>query len=978
MSTNTILLVDDHAAARKLVRFALERAGLRVVEAETGESALSLARSERPQLVIQDLALPDIDGFDLVGRLRGIRQDEPLCVLAFSGLISKVDQSRVVAAGFDDVIPKPCDPSTLVSIVESHLPGRASLAGRFGEGKRLVLADDDVAQLRLTVLRLAALGFDIVEAKDGAEALARIRESPPHVVVSDVMMPRVDGFDLALSLRRDPALTHIPLVLLSSSYVEESDRHLARRAGADAFVLRTPDMRELVETLFVTMRGDRGSRHRSSTEEVPVEELVKQHAERVVRQLDRQVRHNAALMRRCSALSTELSIVTRISEAVLKQRNVEAELDDVLSTCFDSEGASTGALYLLGAGQTQTLRVRPLGAQRFSSHDLEDFFGQREWLYDVMRKGQTQVLVDTSEASPECRKVLERTSAESALLVPLVHMNKAMGALFMAHTDAAHAVDVLQWRVFAQGVSNQITLALALANAFYDLEAAEREATEQRSVVRDQAARWRALVENAPDIVMNLGREGEILFINRPPTGFSSEELAGKSWHDFAAPEHRETRGQTLAAVFATGTPATIETASPGRDGEMYWVESHLGPIFTGHEVSGVAVIERDVTLKKQTEAQLIVSDRMASVGTLAAGVAHEINNPLASVMANLDLAVRDASELVENVGYTTELLDELNDAREAAERVRRIVKDLKIFSRVDDDTRGPVDVERVLESTLRMAWNEIRHRARLVKDYHKTPLVEANESRLGQVFLNLLVNAAQAIEEGKASRNEIRVKTHVDAQGMVVVSISDTGVGIPEGLRSRLFTPFVTTKPAGVGTGLGLSICHRIVTSLGGQIKVDSEVGKGTEFRVVLPQAKPDSVVPESPSTAPKSAPRRRGRILVVDDEPLITKVVRRTLGREHDVETLNSAEEALTRIRSGERFDVILCDLMMPQVTGMDFHAELTDDFPEQAKKMVFLSGGAFTKRARDFLESVSNHRVEKPIDAQGLKALVNDMLR
>lgn len=975
MSGNTILLVDDHAAARRLVRFALERAGMRVVEAETGESALSLARAEKPQLVIQDLALPDIDGFDLVGRLRGIRHEEPLCVLAFSGLISKVDQSRVVAAGFDDVIPKPCDPSTLVSIVESHLPGRASLAGRFGEGKRLVLADDDNAQLKLTTLRLQALGFDVVEAKDGAEALQRIRESPPHVVVSDVMMPRVDGFDLALSLRKDPALSHIPLVLLSSSYVEESDRHLARRAGADAFVLRSPDMRELVETLFVTLRRERDAR-RPPSDAVPAEELARQHAERVVRQLDRQVRHNAGLMRRCSALATELSIVTRISEAVLKQRNVEAELDDVLSTCFDAEGASTGALYLLGAGQS--LRVRPLGAARFSAHDLEDFFGQREWLFDVMRRGATQVLVDTSEATPECRKVLERTSAESALLVPLVHMNKAMGALFMAHTDAAHAVDVLQWRMFAQGVSNQITLALALANAFYDLEAAEREATEQRSVVRDQAARWRALVENAPDIVLNLGREGEILFLNRPPSGHTAEQVAGKSWFDFAAPEHRDTRQQTLAAVFATGNPVTIETATPGPDGGAYWVESHLGPIFTGHEVSAVAVIERDVTLKKQTEAQLIVSDRMASVGTLAAGVAHEINNPLASVMANLDLAVRDAAELVEDVGYTTELLDELNDAREAAERVRRIVKDLKIFSRVDDDTRGPVDVERVLESTLRMAWNEIRHRARLVKDYHKTPLVEANESRLGQVFLNLLVNAAQAIEEGKASRNEIRVRTHVDAQGFVVVSISDTGVGIPESLRSRLFTPFVTTKPAGVGTGLGLSICHRIVSSLGGQIKVDSEVGKGTEFRVVLPQAKPDSVVPESPSTAPKSAPRRRARILVVDDEPLITKVVRRTLGREHEVEALNSAEEALVRIRAGERFDIILCDLMMPQVTGMDFHAELTEAFPEQAKKMVFLSGGAFTKRARDFLESVHNHRVEKPIDAQGLKALVNDMLR
>jgi CheY-like chemotaxis protein/two-component sensor histidine kinase len=334
-------------------------------------------------------------------------------------------------------------------------------------------------------------------------------------------------------------------------------------------------------------------------------------------------------------------------------------------------------------------------------------------------------------------------------------------------------------------------------------------------------------------------------------------------------------------------------------------------------------------------------------------------------------------AELPDQLDLVNELNDELNDAREGADRVRRIVKDLKIFSRVDEDKLCAVDVERVLESTLRMAWNEVRHRARLVKDYQKIPLVDANESRLGQVFLNLLVNAAQAIEEGDASRNEIRVRTYVNAQGQVVVSVADTGSGIPESLRSRLFTPFVTTKPPGVGTGLGLSICHRIVNSLGGRITVDSEVGKGTEFRVILPPAKPDSLAPEL-AAPPSSSARRRGRVLVVDDEPLMTKVVRRTLGREHEVEALTSAEEALARIRRGERFDVILCDLMMPQVTGMDFHAELLRSFPEQAARMVFLTGGAFTPRARAFLEHVHNHRVEKPIDAQGLRALVNDMLR
>ncbi len=173
--------------------------------------------------------------------------------------------------------------------------------------------------------------------------------------------------------------------------------------------------------------------------------------------------------------------------------------------------------------------------------------------------------------------------------------------------------------------------------------------------------------------------------------------------------------------------------------------------------------------------------------------------------------------------------------AREAARRVRQIVRDLRIFSRSEVDATGPVDLTAVLESTLRMAWNEIRHRARLVKDFEAVPAVEGNESRLGQVFLNLIVNAAQAIPEGRAESNQIRVRLAQAQSGQVEVAITDTGPGIPPEVLQRLFTPFFTTKPPGVGTGLGLSICHKIITSIGGSIEVDTEVGRGTTFRVLL-----------------------------------------------------------------------------------------------------------------------------------------------
>jgi CheY-like chemotaxis protein len=277
------------------------------------------------------------------------------------------------------------------------------------------------------------------------------------------------------------------------------------------------------------------------------------------------------------------------------------------------------------------------------------------------------------------------------------------------------------------------------------------------------------------------------------------------------------------------------------------------------------------------------------------------------------------------------------------------------------------------------MAWNEIRHRARVNKNYGQVPSVLANESRLGQVFLNLIVNAAQAIPEGRADANEIRLstRTHGPAGEFVLVEVADTGSGIPPAIRHKLFDPFFTTKPAGVGTGLGLAICHRIVTGLGGDISVTSEVGKGTTFRILLPIAAVREEAPNPPAAAIVTG-QRRGRILVVDDEKVVATAVRRVLGDDHDVKVLTSAQEALRRISGGERFDVILCDLMMPVMTGVELHSELARTAPDQAACMVFLTGGAFTPRARAFLDEVPNPRLDKPFELSTLRALVQERLR
>jgi CheY-like chemotaxis protein len=275
------------------------------------------------------------------------------------------------------------------------------------------------------------------------------------------------------------------------------------------------------------------------------------------------------------------------------------------------------------------------------------------------------------------------------------------------------------------------------------------------------------------------------------------------------------------------------------------------------------------------------------------------------------------------------------------------------------------------------MMDNEIRHGARLVKDFAPVPDVVANEARLGQVFLNLLLNAVQALPEGRSERNEIRIVVRSPTAERVVVEVHDNGVGIPAHVRARIFEPFFTTKPIGVGTGLGLAICHGIVTSLGGTLSVESEPGHGSVFRVELPAARSTTgvtptvgVVDAPPQLA---SPTVHGRILVIDDEAAVCSSLQRLLAGEGDVVTVTSAREALELIGSGERFDVLLCDVMMPGMDAPALYEELLEVAPAQAERMVFMTGGAFTARARDFLERVPNARVDKPFDVAALRALV-----
>jgi two-component system, cell cycle sensor histidine kinase and response regulator CckA len=389
----------------------------------------------------------------------------------------------------------------------------------------------------------------------------------------------------------------------------------------------------------------------------------------------------------------------------------------------------------------------------------------------------------------------------------------------------------------------------------------------------------------------------------------------------------------------------------------------------------GLAItVLRDVTDRRHLEARLAQTERLASIGTLAAGVAHEINTPLSYVMGNIALVLEEirAMRLAEASPRLDELEAMLVGAALGTERIGKIIRGLTTFARGGDEQKAVIDVRPVLDLSIDMAFNEIRHRARLVKEYGEVPLVDVDSARLGQVFVNLLVNAAHALPDGEAERNEIRIVTSTDAEGRAVIEVRDTGPGIPEEVLPRLFDPFFTTKAVGVGTGLGLSICRNSVLAMQGEIGVESKRGGGTVFRIVVPAANGLPVSPRAAMPLPTGVAARKGSVLVVDDEAAIGVVLTRVL-RGHEVTAVTSANEALELIASGRTFDVILSDLLMPERSGMDLYDALAERSPRHASRVVFVSGGAFTAGATTFLERVPNERIAKPFDASTIRALV-----
>ncbi len=508
------------------------------------------------------------------------------------------------------------------------------------------------------------------------------------------------------------------------------------------------------------------------------------------------------------------------------------------------------------------------------------------------------------------------------------------------------------------------------------------------AALRDLRHDFRTFIDHLPEAILIVRRER---IVHASPAlerllGVKPGSLVARTADSFVIPEERPAfRAELFELERVGGVVEPSHSRWLRADGEVITVTRSLSVVDFDGQRACVVVARHNVltrTLAERSE-QL---ERMMALTTLAAGVGHEINNPMAYVTANLTQLAGELEslraelpELIESkdpagagrlvratqrLGAMGELV---SDAQQGATRVRDIVMSLRVFATAAESPREFVDVQEVLETALSLAWEALRRTAVVARDYREVPPVKASEARLLQVFGGIISNAMHALEAAAGPQRQLSVRLGTEGEHVVVV-FEDTGVGMKPEELARAFDPFYTTRPVGRGMGLGLFIAQSAVTGWGGQVTATSAPGKGTTVRLVLPAA------PVSMRTPPPRFEAPRRRVLLVDDEPSVTRALRRSLLGHHEVIEASSAREALALLEAGKTFDAVVCDVVMPEMTGVDFVAALRAVAPNLAGRVVLMTGGVTSRALAQSLRELGAPVLDKPFETSALLAALN----
>ncbi|GEM_PF-2582117 len=589
MNRPKILIIEDNPISRKVLKTTLESKNYIVVETADGASGLREASIQKFDLIIQDLTLPDIDGYTLNQKLRELPEVRDIPIFALSGFLSELDK-QAKHTFFAMFLLKPIQPSYLLDVVKAHLPIEVPSNVLIEKGKYILIADDDPIQLKLFSMQLRNFGFEVSTALDGVIALNEANKRRPDAIISDILMPNLDGFGLCLEIKRDPRLRTIPIILLTSHYLEDDDSALARKVGASCYLTRTPDIENLIATLLCVL----DTKAPASSSDVPIElteDIKEKHIIRLTHQLEQQVLENSNLAQRCALLMSQLSLISGIANAVTSSgKDMNESLKEVLYFCLDATGISKGALYIKNSNNKIELSQQ-IGYKEEEKANLELYFGLSMLIPEITEQNEPFAIPSDIFTGKRAKDFLDQANVKSALIVPIFLGEECLGILYLG----SHLSNLLDdnIREFVRTLGVQFGQSIALVSAFDKIGSSEK--------------RYRQLVEISPDSIF-IQQDGKFAYANSSALNLlkadSLDELFSHSFYDFFPSDYQKVINEYLQQNLSQVSISLPEGKVITLKNDILDVEVVVSH-FVYQERSAVYMIMRDITERKRSTLHL-------------------------------------------------------------------------------------------------------------------------------------------------------------------------------------------------------------------------------------------------------------------------------------------------------------------------------------------------------------------------------------
>jgi PAS domain S-box-containing protein len=830
----------------------------------------------------------------------------------------------------------------------------------------ILIVDDlsDNRQFLVTVLRYH--GHRLLEAADGREGLATARDEHPDLVITDVLMPVMDGYELARQLHLDPATRAIPVVFYTAKYGEREARALAGAGGVSDVLPKPTQPDEVLRIVARVLAGD--SPPAMPADVAPITNLPdREH----LRLLTGRLPENAGDLRTANA---RLRALINIALELASERGADQLLQRVGVAVRDLFGATYVTLGVLDLNDHTIQRIVTCGA------------GDGEWakIGDAVPGilgtvvGERQSLRgDNPGGDPATLRLpVLHPGIDAFLAAPIASAARVYGWICLVRNEG---------RTFDDDDEHLVMALAGQVGRMYELEHEIVERQQAEASLRLSEERVRFALQAAGvgiwdmDFTTGVLQWSEILEsqYGLPPGTFGG---TFEAFVERVHPQDRDAVLEAMAKANRSGADFSEQHRTLRADGAVRWLSGagriHLGE--HGEPVRGIG-ISLDVTERRRLEEQYRQAQKMEAIGRMAGGVAHDFNNLLTVILGHCDL-------LLEDLGPEDPRRSDLAGIQKAGESGAALTRQLLAFSRKEMIQPTLLDLNVVVTDTRTMLQRLIGDDVRVVLALRpELPRVKADRGQVEQIVLNLAVNARDAMPRGgtltietasvQLDEHSARMHLAVRPGPYVVLTMTDTGAGMTPEVQARLFEPFFTTKEPGKGTGLGLATVHGIVMQSGGSVSVDSEVGKGTAFSMYFPQAAATEVVVEAPT--PPARPRAGTEtVLVVDDAEGLRVFATMLLERQgYRVLAAGNADEALRLFEQGEAIDVLLTDVVMPGASGPELTRRLIERRP--ALKVICMSGYAEGAIVHHGMINPKVAFLSKPFTAETLGRKVREAL-